>query len=177
MLIEEENLARMREHAMAMRTRIKQGAPDEEFMNNITVTAEQVQSLHARLHVGYQDLEVDEPSENGGDGSAPTPVEMLLSAVAGCTELTWITFCTVAGLAVEKIEVNVEGSLDRRYFAVPSIPARLQSVKIISRVYTNEPEEKVGQVHEKIKSLCPVAGSLNADIEKEHVLEVLPAND
>jgi len=177
MLLEEDRVNHLREMQKKMGLAIKQGVPAEKFLNNLTACAEQVQNLHMRVQVRDYEIHVDEPAPMGGDGFAPSPLETLLAAVAGCTETTWVLASSIFDLAVDNVEVKVEGSIDRRYMQDPSVPARLQSIRITSRVTTSEPQEKMERIYGRLQQMFPVAGSLSADIEKEFLLEVIPPNE
>jgi len=50
---------------------------------------------------------MDRPFEDGGDNTAPTPVEYLLSAVGGCVSMTLRVFALHKGWDLGEITVNV----------------------------------------------------------------------
>jgi uncharacterized OsmC-like protein len=177
MLLEEDRVSRLREMRKKMGLAIKQGVPAEKFLNHLTASAEQVQNLHMKVQVRDHEVHIDEPVPMGGDDFAPSPLETLLAAVAGCKETTWVLASSILDMAVDKVEVNVEGSIDRRYMQDPSVPARLQSIRITSRVTTSEPQEKMEMVFGRLQQMLPMTGSLSEDIEKEFLLVVIPPNE
>ncbi|HMF33346.1 MAG TPA: OsmC family protein [Candidatus Lokiarchaeia archaeon] len=176
MLLGEDRLALMRERAKRIGAGVKDGAPEEEFVNSITVVASQVQNLQICAQVGAHEVQVDEPVAGGGDGTAQSPVETLLAALAACTEVNWVAYSSAFGLELEKVDVTVEGTIDHRYLlsGAGSVPARLLAVTITSDVYTVAPKEKIERVHEKVQKFCPVAGSLHPSIQKDYTLSLHP---
>lgn len=175
MVLENERLERMRERAKQIRAGVKDGAPEETFMDTIMVVSSQVHNLQVCARVRNHDIYVDEPVTGGGDDTAPSPVETLLAAIATCTEINWIAYSAAFGITLDLAEVTVEGTIDRRYIisGIESVPPRLKAVKITSHVRTGESREKIERVHAKVAHFCPVAGSLHPDIEKEYILEIL----
>ncbi len=68
-----------------------------------------------RVAVGVREhtLTVDGPVQNGCPGEQPTPIELLLAAVASCgTELIEV-LAREEGTALDRLEVDVRGGIDR----------------------------------------------------------------
>jgi len=68
-----------------------------------------------RVSVGVREhtLTVDGPVQNGCPGEAPTPIEMLLAAVASCgTELIEV-LARDEGITLRRLDVTARGSIDR----------------------------------------------------------------
>ena len=55
----------------------------------------------------------DEPVEVGGDGSGPTPYELLSAALAACTSMTLLLYADKKGWALPPFSVEVAHSLVR----------------------------------------------------------------
>ena len=64
-------------------------------------------SAAARMH----NIAIDQPAPLGGD-NGPTPLEYLLSSLAGCLIGTAFIIARQRQLAIRGMEVKVEGSLD-----------------------------------------------------------------
>ena len=68
-------------------------------------------------HFGSFTVETDQPSSNGGDGTAPTPFEMFLASLATCAGIYVLGFCKTRGIPsegirlVQKVERNAESKL------------------------------------------------------------------
>src|SRR5207253_4759697 len=59
---------------------------------------------------------VDEPSELGGVDGAPNPVEVLLSALAGCVTAGIATNAQMFGVPIDAIDIDLEADVDARGF-------------------------------------------------------------
>jgi uncharacterized OsmC-like protein len=178
MLLEPKRLELMREKTkkLAAETKSPTPAPVQAFLRQIHTEARQMKNLQIRTEVGKHVIAIDEPVDGGGDDSAQSPVDTLVAALAACTEVNWIAYSAAFNLDIQEAVVQVEGTIDRRYVlgGTNRMPARLQAVKILSRVVTSAPRNKVERVYEKVKQFCPVAGSLNDAIKKEYLLEIQP---
>src|SRR5439155_210109 len=59
-------------------------------------------------------LMVDEPPELGGVDGAPNPVEVLLSALAGCVTAGIATNAQMFGVPIDAIDIDLEADVDAR---------------------------------------------------------------
>jgi putative redox protein len=53
-------------------------------------------------------LQADEPYNNGGGNSGPTPHELMASALASCTAITLKMYCDLKGWTIDNITVHVD---------------------------------------------------------------------
>ena len=56
-------------------------------------------------HFGSFTVHSDQPVDNGGDGSAPTPFELFLASLATCAGIYVLSFCRQRGLPTEGIRL------------------------------------------------------------------------
>ncbi|MBK8966395.1 MAG: OsmC family protein [Saprospiraceae bacterium] len=66
----------------------------------------------ATLRTQNHTWHADEPVDNGGQGSAPTPSQLVLSALAACKLITTRMYADRKGWAVGKILVQLEMTVD-----------------------------------------------------------------
>ncbi len=174
MLLDPKRLEIMRERTKKLSEATKTSEPAGAFLRPVHAEARQVKDLHIRTTVGMHAIDIDEPVEGGGDDAAQSPVDTLVAALAACTEVNWVAYGAAFNLDMREASVFVDATIDQRYVLSgrSKVPARLIAVKILSRVVTSAPRDKVEKVHQKVQEFCPVAGSLHPDIKKEYVLEV-----
>jgi putative redox protein len=62
-----------------------------------------------RVHSNYKGfvVETDQPKDEGGDGSAPEPYDLLLSAVGTCVGVNVLYFCESRNIPTEGIEMSM----------------------------------------------------------------------
>ncbi len=173
MLLAKEKLNQMRERTKKLAADVKQGLPETSFLNFLEVEASQVKDLQIRVQARNNVINVDQSPAAGGDGTAQSPTETLLAATAACLELNWIAYSSVFNLNIKKVSVKIEGALDQRFvLSGAGIPARLKFLKIISKVLSSDPRDKIERVYQKVLQYCPVSGSLHPEIRKEYFLDV-----
>ena len=116
-------------------------------------------------------LENDEPEVLFGDDQFPNPVEYVLHALAGCLTTTLICHAAARGIAIERIESQLEGDLDVRGFMGLSDEVRkgYQEIRVTLRVKADAPTAKL----EELAKFSPVFDTLSnpvkvaVQIEKE----------
>ncbi len=57
-------------------------------------------------------VEVDEPENFGGKGSAPTPVEYILAGYAGCLNVVVNLIAKEMGISTKSLEINITGDIN-----------------------------------------------------------------
>jgi putative redox protein len=105
------------------------------------------------------ELKMDTAESLGGENNAPTPVELLLNAVAGCTAIDIVLILEKMRLQLTSFEVEVSGDRAEEH------PKRFTDIHLH---YILNGELDVEKVRKAIKlskdKYCSVAHSLNANI-------------
>ena len=73
-------------------------------------TARQRDGLVHTVEVDGHEIVVDEPLDNGGTDSAPSPTRLLTAALAACTAITIELYADRKGWDVSGLEVDVDFS-------------------------------------------------------------------
>ena len=110
---------------------------------------------------GVHHLTTDEPEDVGGDGSAPSPHELLPAAVAACISTTLVMFARRKGWALEDVEVEVaydNRSTPRRFGVAVCVSGDLDASQV--------------ELLEKVAASCPVRRALEAEVVFEERLGV-----
>jgi putative redox protein len=103
---------------------------------------------------GHHHLVTDEPEEVGGDGSAPSPHELLPAALASCISTVLVMYGRTKGWDLG--DVDVDGDYDNA--ATP----RHIDVRIS---FTGDLTEEQLRRLEKVAETCPVRRAMEAGME------------
>jgi putative redox protein len=117
-------------------------------------------------------LKTDVPKKMGGSDVAPQPVETLLAALIGCTQATsmFVGRNMAPRILIDKMEFDLRAERDERgaltmpIEETPEIPARLQRIQGIIRVFATSPLSKseLNILSEQTEARCPVASMVIA---------------
>ncbi|MDH3289488.1 MAG: OsmC family protein [Gemmatimonadota bacterium] len=72
------------------------------------ITAELTSGLQVTISNGRHTWRADEPTEAGGDDAGPTPYEMLIGALAGCTLVTLALYCRHKQIPLKSVSATYE---------------------------------------------------------------------
>lgn len=64
--------------------------------------------LEVVLSNGRHTWRSDEPPENGGDDTGPSPYELLVGSLAACTLITLALYCRHKGIALKSVNATYE---------------------------------------------------------------------
>jgi uncharacterized OsmC-like protein len=109
--------------------------------------------LSSRKH----SIEVDEPKGIGGGDAAASPVEYALMALASCQAITYRLWATKLGIALDGLEIAVEGDLDLHGFFGLDDGTRAGFMAIRIDVTPIGPEpERFPELADAVDAHCPV---------------------
>jgi putative redox protein len=106
----------------------------------------------------------DEPVENGGKDSGPTPTELVLSGLASCTVATLRMYADKKGWLVDKIEVELRIHTTKTEIGQS---AEIESIIGITGDVTAEQKQRMLDIARK----CPVHKLLSNPIQITSILE------
>ena len=109
------------------------------------------QSIKIRDH----GLTVDEPSDQGGDDSGPSPQELLAASLASCTAITMEMYAQRKGWELPDVEVQVDYQPAER-----GCPTRFE---LVMKLPTDLPEDQVERLM-TIAAKCPVHRVLEGEV-------------
>lgn len=105
---------------------------------------------------------IDEPAGLGGTDLGANPVEHLFAALGSCTVITYQVWAQQLGLTLERIDVDVEGSIDTRGFFGLDEDVRPGFADISVKVSVSGPHstEDYLRLADAVGSHCPVLDNL-----------------
>jgi putative redox protein len=102
----------------------------------------------------------DEPTENGGDDSGPSPQELLAASLASCTAITMEMYAYRKGWDIGEVVVDVNFEPAQR-----GSPTRFQMEVRMPKELPEEQRERLMQIAAK----CPVHRTLEGEVMFEVV--------
>jgi putative redox protein len=115
------------------------------------------------IKVGGHSLTVDEPEEQGGQDSGPSPQELLSAALASCTAVTMEMYAKRKGWDIDGLEVEA-----RYQPAERGCPTRFE---LIMRMPEHLTEEQVERL-QVIAAKCPVHRTLEGEVAFDERVEL-----
>lgn len=105
---------------------------------------------------------VDEPPELGGGDGAPNPIEVMLSALAGCVTAGIATNAQMFGVPIDAIDIDMEADVDARGMLGhdKSVRNGVTDIRYTVTIQSPAPEEKVRKCKETIDRKSPVRDTL-----------------
>jgi putative redox protein len=107
------------------------------------------------VQVRQHQLQADEPTEAGGEDTAPSPQELLAVSLASCTAITMEMYAARKGWDVGHVEVAVEYSPAER-----GCPTKFD---LIMRLPDDMPDEQAERLR-VIAAKCPVHRALDGEV-------------
>jgi uncharacterized OsmC-like protein len=111
------------------------------------------------LHSG-QKLLTDAPLDNHGRAEAISPTDLFVASYTSC-------IFTIMGIAADTHGFSVDGMTAETTKTMGEHPRRIVKIAIVITMPPNGYSEKERRIVEAVPRQCPVAHSLQADIEKE----------
>jgi uncharacterized OsmC-like protein len=101
---------------------------------------------------------VDEPESLGGGNVAANPVEYALIALGSCQAITYRFWAAQLGIALDGVQVEVEGDLDiRGFFGIDdSVRAGYGAVRLRVRLSGPEEAARYEELAAAVDAHCPV---------------------
>ncbi len=119
-------------------------------------------------------LMLDQPDWLMGDNKGFSPHEIILSALGASIAVVFVTNATALGIALESLEVEVEGRLDLpAVFGASGGSPGYEGVSVKVFVKGNAPPEVMEMLHEKALAISPVADTFRRPVKVSSTLKVL----
>lgn len=104
---------------------------------------------------------VDEPESLGGTDQGANPVEFVLAGLSSCTSVMIAIIAKEIGFTYESVEFKNKGLIDLRgLMGVEGVSPHFQSVDFEVRIQTDENDERIKELKQKVEKRCPVMNLL-----------------
>jgi uncharacterized OsmC-like protein len=145
---------------------LKERYRNDPHSARITLKAQSSQTqtpIACSVDIGRALYQAEAHSGVGGAGTAACSGDLLLGALAACTQITCQMVASAMGIPTNRIEVKVEGDLDLRGTLGVSkeVPVGFETIRV--RFEIDAPEataEQLHGLHEKTEQYCVVMQTL-----------------
>jgi uncharacterized OsmC-like protein len=105
---------------------------------------------------------MDEPVELGGRNGAPSPLDFILAAHAGCLNYMTFFIAKELGIPVSGTEITVRGVLEPAKFAGTdrTVRAGYQSLEVTIHVQSSASPEQIARLKSEVEARCQVSDNL-----------------
>jgi uncharacterized OsmC-like protein len=105
---------------------------------------------------------MDEPESLGGKNGAPSPLDFILAAHAGCLNYMTFFIAKELGIPVTGTEITVKGSLDPAKFAGTDrgVRAGYQSLEAVIHIKSTANADQIAKLRSEVEARCPVSDNL-----------------
>lgn len=112
-------------------------------------------------------LKVDVNLENGGQDSGPRPMELILHGLGGCSGADVVSILKKMKLDLKSLTIEITGERAEDH------PKKFTAIHLVYRISGTDidPEKAKRAVELSLTKYCSVAGSLNAKITYELIIE------
>lgn len=142
----------------------KNGPGADQFLRRRTLTARSDATMRTVADTGETGLVIlDEPAAHGGTASGPTPLQTVVAALCGCTEVTFRRTATEYGLEYQAIDFESAFTIDiRGRMGDRSVRPHFRTVNVRAVVTSGEPIDKITSVVAETEARCPVRSPLSS---------------
>ena len=147
--------------------RVRGGVADLGDPLHVTITPDSVPGVEFRSGAHHA---------VGGDDDAPCSADLLLAALAACQEVTLRMVAANMGIALEELEVTVEGDWDPRGTLAMGreFPVGLTAIRAHTRVVVAEDErgERAERLLRSAERYCVVLSTLREGVPVESTISL-----
>jgi len=140
---------------------------------NVMIHATSESATKMNLKSGKFQMIIDEPKPMGGTDEGPSPIQVLLMALAGCLNVTGHEVAKQKGLKLNGMKIKIEGKMNPCTFIGCSYEERAGFQKVVVNVKPNFENATPQQIDEWLKETeerCPVTDNIEnaTQIKIEH---------
>jgi putative redox protein len=141
----------------AARAALSAAAP-EEGIATYRVESRQEVGLRSVVRIRQFQIPVDEPPTLAGADTAPSPVELVLAALASCQEITYRLYADALGIPLRGVAVTLEATLDPRgFFGVrEGVRPGFQAIRGTVTLHSPAPAADLQRLRQTVDAHCPV---------------------
>lgn len=125
----------------------------------ITITGTATSTTRCEVTARDHRFVIDEPVANHGTNQGPSPLQTLLGAFAGCTNVILNRIAAEQGITITDLTIAITGHLDRRGIAGTAVVTNVFpdiDLTIHCVVMAGAPDD-LGPLRQALRERCPVS--------------------
>ena len=111
-------------------------------------------------------VETDQPKDEGGDGSAPEPYDLFLSAIGTCAGVYVVYFCDERGLDAAGIKMTLEFDRNEKKHLIEAVRIHIDLPPGFPKKYKKAVIKTAGLCTVKRNIIDPPKFTITADIQE-----------
>jgi len=130
---------------------------------NVIIHAESETPTRMKVRAGKFQIIIDEPSNIGGTDMGPSPVQVLLMALAGCLNVTGHEVARQKGMKLHGMKIKIDGMMNPCNFIGCSFDERagFQTINVtVHADFENETPEAIEAWLKETEARCPVTDNI-----------------
>ena len=102
-------------------------------------------------------IDIDEPEELGGGNEFANPQEYLLAALNSCMMVGYVALCSLNGIRLDSLEIDVEGDIDLRGFLdlKEGVAPGYENLNYTVRIKGDASPEQFEEIHQAVMKTSP----------------------
>jgi putative redox protein len=130
----------------------------EQAKANFHSSSRLVSGLECEAKSREFSLIIDEPEMLGGTNKGPNPIEVVLSALGACQEITYRLFADKMEIPITGVSVDIFGNIDLRgFFAVDdSVRPGYTDITANVKIESTASDEDIARLKAEVNAHCPV---------------------
>ncbi len=132
----------------------------------MSVSAKLVRNYQVEIKAGSHTFYSDEPTDLGGDDTGPTPMDMLLSSLAGCKVITVQMYAQRKGWPLTGMDIQMSLEKKKASEVEGAVSAGNKQVTVIESDITFEGDLDEAQIARllDISTKCPVHRAIAGEV-------------
>jgi putative redox protein len=124
----------------------------------IEMTAEAPTAARTHVQILDHEMVMDEPLSRHGTDLGPTPLDTLVAALAGCTNVVANRIAEENGIDVSDLAIGIRSEFDVRGIrGIKEIDRPLPYVDLVIRFSTSAPDDKLEILKAQLSKRCAVS--------------------
>ncbi len=132
------------------------------------------------FHIGGEEskrdftIDIDEPEELGGGNNFANPQEHLLAALNSCMMVGYVALCSLNGIRIDSLEIDVEGDIDLRgFFGLDeAVAPGYESLDYTVRIRGDASPAQFEEIHQAVMKTSPNFYNLSRAVALNATLEI-----